>query len=205
MQVNEKVVLDAEPKKIEQIMQQAQQHLPVTISFFVNRLKKRDLNMKQPNVIRCLSIEECAKLQIDDLVDIRELKLSSHKGKFELAKIVDKNKNLLKVHYDGYHSQYDEWINYDDELNRFAKARTTSKSSNTRFQEAKRGAVIDVNIPEQPGWRNAYIVNMDKKSGQVRIKFRAANDSYQKYWVHLNHIQEVQQYITKCSRSNFEC
>ena len=141
-----------------------------------------------------MTFNECDKLCIGDYIDHRDIT-----GHYLLAKIINKKKLFIHIHYEGWASKWDIWINYKKEcqLNKISIARSISRKSNTRFLELQIGDNIDINpIQRHKGWTQGKIKKMDKYSGQVQVEYIHQNEKYF-YWAHLNDIKEIAPFMTK--------
>ena len=49
-------------------------------------------------------------------------------GRFLLASIVEKRGTKVKIHYEGWNSKWDKWYDYTQDLRKFARARSISRS-----------------------------------------------------------------------------
>eukprot|EP01084_Bolivina_argentea_P121099 214653_1 len=71
-----------------------------------------------------LSFEEANKLQINDKFDYYDTRF----GQCYCVTILDKNNTKIKIHYDGYKSANDKWVDFSMELNRFAKYKSITSN-----------------------------------------------------------------------------
>ena len=58
-----------------------------------------------------LSLDEVEKLKIGSKLDHRDFL-----GKFSYSRIIDKNKNKLKIHYRNFSKNYDIWQDYKSNI-----------------------------------------------------------------------------------------
>ena len=132
-----------------------------------------------------MTIRQCEKLQIGDNIDHRDAT-----GRFLLAKILNITKNCIYIHYQGWSTKWDTWINYKNETNTIAYPRSISRKPNTRFSKAQFGDLIEIYPPKENGWKKGIITNLDKHSGQVEVQYIVNNEIHY-YWGHLNDIKEI--------------
>ena len=118
-------------------------------------------------------------------------------GRFSLAKVMDRDRNQLYIHYCGWDKKYDTFSDYRSEIYRFAKAKSISERPLTRksMQKYGIGDQIDVNpiaqCPEE-GWVIATIKCKDATSGQVMVQyFSQSRNRYYQYWLHLDDYNEA--------------
>merc|ERR1712228_619403 len=145
-----------------------------------------------------LSFEQCDTLQIGDYIDHRD-----ETGHFLLAKVINKKKNYVQIHYEGWASKWDEWVNYKEKTasnhSFIAKPRSISRRASVRFLDIEVGDDIDINPTFRHfGWKKGKIKKMDKYSGQCQVEYVHLNKKFN-YWAHLNDVREIAPFMTKSS------
>lgn len=87
-----------------------------------------------------MSIIEANNLHVNDLIDYRK-----NNGLCLLAKIVEKNNNILKIHYQPYDDcNLDCYSDYIKEINRFAIPNSISSRPTYHFKYLRKGDLIDL-------------------------------------------------------------
>ena len=117
-------------------------------------------------------------------------------GRYMIATILEKHGSCLKIHYDGWSSKWDCYVDYTTDTARFAEVGTISTRQAHRFTNLTKGDFIDINPTcRHPGWRAGEIRRFTPKSGQVQVIYEYQDKNFL-YWVHLDNKQEVSQFGT---------
>ena len=139
-----------------------------------------------------MTYKQVRKLKVGDCID------HQNRGKFYAATVIKESRNKLKIHYDGSDERKDVWCDYKKQLYRFAERGSISKRPGSRLIGLKKGDYVNVNpMATHPelGWRCGEITEMDKNSGQIKVKYytdyRSLNCYY--YWVHLDNVKQVKE------------
>lgn len=137
-------------------------------------------------------------LQVGDKVDHRDCFGKVYKGS-----IIGKKDTLLRIHYDGYHSVWDEFSDYGKNLSKFYKVGSVSQKSQTTNQYARREWVsVNPKFRRDSGWRFGRVKKIDPGSGQVCIVYvgKQADELHHKLhycWVHMDNDEEITKFGDK--------
>ena len=136
-----------------------------------------------------MSLEDVKKLKVGDTLDHRD-----NVGMFAYGKVIEKYGNNLKIHYVGWESRCDAWVDITKENHRFAKAHSISRRPANRLTDLKKGNNVDINPTQtHPGWKGGAMRGLDKKSGQVQIVYEYGDKNHS-YWAHLDDKSEIAEF-----------
>ena len=122
---------------------------------------------------------------------------SDHVGLVAHSRVVEKNGSNLKIHFIGWPTKWDCYIDCEKEFYRFAQAYSVSNRPAHRFKNIKKGDFIDVNpIGRHPGWRVGQVTKLHPKSGQAQVVYEYNELNYL-YWGHLDNEQVFASFTSK--------
>ena len=168
------------------------------LSMDINKIIQQFYGMYYMKGWMLMTMKEILSLRVGDKVDHRD-----KFGRFLYATIKEKyGDRQLKVHYDNFDNQWDEWTDFEDEYYRFAKAGSISRRPihDYNFQNIKVGDYVDFNPGLQHpgiGWKSVEVLKFDNKSGQVLVVYQGPDDQNHEFWTHLDNREEVASFKTK--------
>eukprot|EP01084_Bolivina_argentea_P147458 257986_1 len=134
---------------------------------------------------------------IGNKIDLRD-----NFGRYLKAEIIEseENNNKVKIHYIGWNSMWDKWINIQSDSHLIANfgSITDREIQKVQLQHLVIGDKVIIKLPQYHkhhkfGWISAEIIDMDKAQLNVQYKItideRHQNMNYQ-FWVHADNVDE---------------
>ncbi len=90
-------------------------------------------------------------------------------GRFMLATIVAKNKDRVRMHFDGWLAKWDEWVDFTKEPHRFARPYAVHRRARHRLKDVRIGGSLEVNPRHNSrhiavGWVPGRVRTIDENS-----------------------------------------
>ena len=135
-----------------------------------------------------MTLQDAKKLDVGNQLDHLD-----SAGRFVLATVIEKKDDKLKLHYNGWSTEWDTWTDIKKEIGKFAKPGTISKRSAHRFGYLKNGDFVEFNprTGKYPGWTTGRIRRFDDDLGQIQVCYGVKDKLFHLYWVHLDDEEEV--------------
>ena len=139
--------------------------------------------------------------------------LSDQGGKAVYATVIDKHGSNLKIHFVGWLSHWDCYIDCEKEFYRFAQPYSISMRPAHRLKNIQKGDFIDININPvvrhrqdhpRPCWCVGKVRKLDHKSGQVKVgyNYQYNKQEFHFHWDHLDNEQVFAPFKSKTGVNN---